>query len=187
MAVCTLLVWHPPSPSLAAASCPQHCLGRSWSTLSMKWWKLVYGWKGQPSNAWADSRGRHRLTISRVTMEINPLHEREWDSIQSAFWECGSHGLAGAWGKIFLCGTAGGRMNLTDWDDRVRCAVCGLFLLYSNAVALCTTVLVYCTGSYSNCAIVQYAAYTVCIYSTYSMRNSTVRVISAFFLHFRVQ
>ena len=107
---------------LESASCPQHCLGRSWSALSMKWWKLVYGWKGQPSNAFADSRGRHRLTNSRVALEINPLHEREMGLNPVGILGCGSHGLFGAWEKSFCVER---RVDESDWLWW-WCAVCGV-------------------------------------------------------------
>ena len=98
----------------------------------------------------------------------------KWDSIQSAFWDAAPMDCLGRGKNLSVWN--GGWMNLTDCDDGVRCAV--LFLLYSNAVALCTSVLhrfvlvlCYCTTRY---------VYTV------RMRNSTVRGISAFFLHCRV-
>ena len=71
-------------------------------------------------------------------MEINPLHEREM-----GLNPVGILGMRLPWigwgvGKN-LSVWNGGWMNLTDCDDGVRCAV--LFLLYSNAVAPCTSVL----------------------------------------------
>ena len=88
-------------------------------------------------------------------MEINPLHEREM-----GLNPVGILGMQLPWigwgvGKN-LSVWNGGWMNLTDCDDGVRCAV--LFLLYSNAVALCTSVLH--RFVLVLCSIAQYATYT---------------------------